>query len=237
MPNMIAFHCNTPLDFLEYAIHNHTAPTTIVVCSSREAFLEHVHSSIRGPTDNGTSDPTEAGSIRRRHPLLIPTIHLLARSRTIDLVFTPTLQHLRAYLATMFAASTDTHRSAASSNPNFHSPMLAVLGLLDVHRETSEYTAQGLSRSLSIAVDTSIASERRLVLAEILPATKDEEAMAVEENEDQMRLDPWMEQIPILNGSIRSRGDERVWAGRTVEVARVLGRWCRIVKLDDDLND
>lgn len=84
-----------------------------------------------------------------------------------------------------------------------------------------------------MAAEASLASRRKLILVDLLPANKDEEDVAFDENEHEVQPDPWMEQIPILNGSIRSGGDERVWAGRTVEVARIIGRWCRIVKPDD----
>ena len=46
-------------------------------------------------------------------------------------------------------------------------------------------------------------------------------------------LDAWMEQVPVLSGSVRFGGDERVWAGRTVEVGRVVGRWCRFVRVGE----
>ena len=46
-------------------------------------------------------------------------------------------------------------------------------------------------------------------------------------------LDAWMEQVPVLSGSVRFGGDERVWAGRTVAVGRVVGRWCRFVRVGE----
>lgn len=234
MSNPVAFHCSTPVDFLEYILQNSAAPSTIVVCSSREAFLERIDLSIRESLGENNSSPTEEDVSRPQHALLLPTIHLLAKSRAIDLAFTPTLQHLRAYLATQNAQRVEARATEAHGMSSLHSPMLAILGLLDVHRSTSEFSAQGLSRTLAIAVEASIALGRKLIVGEILPAIENKDAMATEENENEVQTDPWLEQIPILNGSIiRSGDEERAWAGRTVEVARVVGRWCRMVSLDE----
>ena len=205
----------------------------ILVCSSREAFLEAVHLEICESMEEGASDPADDITLRPRHSLLIPTIHLLAKARSVDLVFTPTMQHLRALLGTIIADNAENCENITLSKTHLLSSKLLILGLLDSHRATSEYSAQGLSRTLAMAAEASLASRRDLVLVELVPANKDESDMAFDENEHQVQTDPWMEQIPILNGSIRSGGDERVWAGRTVEVARVIGRWCRIVKSND----
>ncbi|KAG7004907.1 hypothetical protein G7Y79_00022g051280 [Physcia stellaris] len=202
----------------------------ILVCSTRKAFLDGVHLETRESMEEGASDPADDITLRPRHSLLIPTIHLLAKARSIDLVFTPTMQHLRALLATVIA---DNAENIIPPKSHLQSSKLLILGLLDTHRPTSEHSAQGLSRTLAMATEASLASRRKLILVEIMPAIKDEDGMAFDENEHQVQGDPWMEQIPILNGSIRSGGDERVWAGRTVEVARIIGRWCRIVKPDD----
>ena len=234
MFNSVAFYCSTPVDFLEYILQNSAAPSTIVVCSSREAFLERIDLSIRQSFNDDVSSLTGEGVSKPQHALLLPTIQLLAKSRTIDLTFTPTLQHLRAYLAIQNANRIETRETEAQGMSSQHSPMLAILGLLDVHRPANEFSAQGLSRTVSIAVEASMALGRKLIVAEILPAIEDKDAMAVEENENEVQSDPWMEKIPILNGSIRSGDEERVWAGRTIEVARVVGRWCRMVSLDED---
>lgn len=232
---MIALHFVTPVDFLEYVLQNHAAPSTVIVCSSREAFLEDILLSIRQSAGETAADMTEEDYLRQRHSLLFPSIHLLATSRTIDLAFTPTLQHLRAYLATIgLNVGMD---AGATANPvsKAQSPTLAILGLIDVHRSTSEYSGQGLSRTLSAAVEASLAQGRRLIIAEPLPIPEAEDAMGSSDRND-APSDPWMEQIPILTNSIRSGGEQRVWAGRTIEVARVVGRWCTIAKRDETSN-
>lgn len=233
MPNAIAFHCSTLTGVLDYILKNHVSHSMILVCSSREAFLEGVHLEICESTEEGASDPADDITLKPRHSLLIPTIHLLAKARSIDLVFAPTMQHLRALLATINADNADNCENITPPKSHLQSSKLLILGLLDTHRPTSEYSAQGLSRTLAMAAEASLASGRQLVLVELVPANKDVDDMAFDENEHQVQPDLWMEQIPILNGSIRSGGDERVWTGRTVEAARIIGRWCRILTLDD----
>ena len=233
---MIALRFATPVDFLEYMLQDHAASNTIVICSSREAFLEDVLLSIRQSAVEPTAETMEEGHIGSRHSLMTPTIHLLARSRTIGIAFTPTLPHLRAYIASIGLNVGIDPGVTADTNPEAQSPTLAIFGLTEIHRSTSEYSAQGLSRTLSAAVEASLALGRKLIIAEPLTAIKDEDAMASSNQEDEAPSDPWMEQIPILNNSIRSGGDQRVWAGRTIEVARVVGRWCRIARTDQGLN-
>ena len=236
MSDMIALQISSSVDFLEYVLLNHAAPSTIIICSSREAFWEDVLLSIRQCTHDIMPATAEECYLESWHPLMIPTIHLLVTSRTIDLAFTPTLPHLRAYLASLGLSACKRSDATASRTSRIPAPTLAILGLIDIHRSTSEYSAQGLSRTLSIAVEASLAISRKLIIAEPLPPIEDEEAMATSEHEDQVAPDPWMEQIPILNGSIRSGGDQRIWAGRTIAVARVVGRWCKMVRLDKDTN-
>ena len=106
--------------------------------------------------------------------------------------------------------------------------MLAIWGLASLHRSTAEHSAQGLSRTLAAAVETAKVNGQRLVLAEASTSDGD-----VEDEGAGSGGDPWREQVPLLSGSVRFGGEERVWAGRTVEVRKVVGRWCRFVTIDD----
>ena len=102
--------------------------------------------------------------------------------------------------------------------------MLVIWGLASLHRSTVEDSAQGLCRTLAAAVETAKGNGQRLVLAE--------EGIALDGGVGSSG-DPWEEQVPLLSGSVRFGGEERVWAGRTVEVRKVVGRWCRFVTIDD----
>ena len=233
---MIAIHFLTCISFLEYILQNHTAQSTVVICSSREAFLEDVLLSTQEYTGQTMVEMTGEVDQQPLHPFMIPTIHLLATSRTIDLAFTPTLPHLRAYLASRTPNIGENLQPTVGRVSGTQPATLAVFGFTDIHRPTRELSAQGLSRTLSIAVEASLTSRRNLLIADVPPPINDQDLAAPNEHEDDGILDPWMEQVPILNNSIRSGGDQRIWAGRTIPIARVIGRWCRIVRLDEDLS-
>lgn len=104
--------------------------------------------------------------------------------------------------------------------------MLVVWGLASLHRSTAEHSAQGLSRSLAAAVEAAKFNEQRLVLAESTPMSGEVEYEGIGRVGD-----PWKEQVPLLSGSVRFGGEGRLWAGKTVEVERVVARWCRFVTI------
>lgn len=220
-------------DFINFILRQHTSPTTLIVCSSRDAFLEELqacinHTHPRDPTADSSNEASLDSRHPAPHPLLIPTIHLIAKSRSVNLAFAPTLLHLRAYLATYVSSVKSLSTSSASTKPGSQYPMLAVWGLADLHRSTAEHSAQGLSRTLVVAVETAKLNGQRLVLAESKALDG-----GVEHEGVGSVGDPWKEQVPLLSGSVRFGEEDRVWAGRTVEVARVVGRWCRFVTIGD----
>lgn len=217
--------CN---DFIEYVLQNHVAPTTILVCSSREMFLESLQLSLQ------IDDPLQGSGLTGEsddipHPLLVPTIHQLATSKTISMAFTPTIPHLRAYLATYAPSEGTTCQANARTKPGCQIPMLAIYGLLSLHRTTTEHSVQGLSRSLAIAAEAAETGSTRLILTEDLgdrgPSTAESNSEAL----PAPARDPWTEQVPLLNSSL-ALSDDRVWAGRTVDVRAVVGKWCKIVR-------
>ena len=126
--------------------------------------------------------------------------------------------------------------------------MLAVLNPLALHSSTSEFSAQGLSRTFAAAVEAAERAGVQLVVEETEPEDGDEgdEGIHGVEGEDDLhrgdeeregagpKKDPWRQQVPFLNGSVRIGGGERLWAGRMIEVQKVVGKWCRFISLDDD---
>ncbi|KAI4136679.1 MAG: hypothetical protein L6R39_007670, partial [Caloplaca ligustica] len=181
-----------PIDLIEHILLHHQAPTVIIVCSSREAFLESVQSSLE--LDNPNGESTETGETGSLHPLLIPSIHQLATSRTVDMAFAPTLPHLRAYLATYAPGKASMSTLAAVARPGPQISMLAVYGLLELHRATTEHSVQGLSRTLAIAAETANQRGMRLTLIEptedlVLPTTE-----AMVDPETVAPSEPWAEQ-------------------------------------------
>ena len=224
LPCMILAH------FLDYILRHHAVPTTAVICSTRESFLEQLYASV------SDIDSDEGGDYRPAQSLLVPTIYQLATSRTVNLAFAPTLAHLRAYLAT-FEPNADSHSQTGTQNPNQSVPMLLIFGVLELHRSTSEYSAQGLSRTLAIAVEGATAACMKLIIAEPLKIEVSEDPMHATGVDGGLPIDPWKDQIPLLNGSVRFGREDRIWAGRTVEAARVLSRWCRFIRLHTEMEE
>lgn len=211
-------------EFVDYVLKSHASPTTLVVCSTRESFLQHLHSDIQINL-SVPPDSQENNDVGASHPFLISTIHLLASSRTIQLVFVPTLPHLRAYLA-VFKPLVDSDRNPLPyKKPGLCVPMLAIFGFATIHEPTSEYSAQGLSRTLAIAVEVAKFAGMKLVLAEPCKRQMDNNANI---------QDFWKLQVPLLSGSIRLGSNERSWAGRTVDIGRVVGRWCRFMRMHEE---
>ncbi|KAL8686473.1 MAG: hypothetical protein Q9218_007079 [Villophora microphyllina] len=211
-------------DFIEYVLQYHEAPTTVVVCSSRDTFVENLRSLLY-VADEQPESPMTGES----HPLLVPTIHQLATSRTIKLAFAPTLPHLRAYLASYAPEEGPDHVPAALAKPHSGFSMLAVYGFLSLHRSTTEYALQGLSRSLAIAVEAAETWGMQLVLIEDPNDWDLELPEQADEAETRPARDIWKEQVPLLNSSI-ALSDDRAWAGRIVNTGAVVSKWCFIIQ-------
>ncbi|KAL8645013.1 MAG: hypothetical protein Q9210_006951 [Variospora velana] len=213
---------------IDYILQNHEAPTTMVICSSREAFLVGLQSSMQA--DNLNEITVDSGPLDASiHPLLIPTIHQLAASSSIATAFTPSLLHLRAYLACYAPARDPEPTSNTLARRGSQSAMLVIYGLLKLHRDTTEYSVQGLSRSLVIAVEAANTWQMRLTLVEPLEDTQPSAPEPIMETEAVSPPDPWSEQVPLLNSSLVPTNGS-TWAGRTVEVGAVVARWCSITR-------
>lgn len=221
-------------DLIKYILQSHSIPTTLVVCSSREAFLEYLQATIHHTHPIDTTEPPNGGTSKSPHPFLIPTIHLLATSRTVALAFTPTLLHLRAYLATFNPSAVSAASAPIYENPGTRTPTLAILGLITLHQSTSEHSAQGLSRTLANAVEAAERAKMRLLLAEPRSLQENEEMLGMGDTTSEvLEMDRWAKDVPLLNNSIRVGSGERAWAGRTIKIAKVIEGWCRFVTLEE----
>ena len=193
-------------------------PTLVVICCSRDDFLLDLAAEL-SPSQSSSA----GGSTNIESPtldLLNPTIKLIAKSKNVRIAFVPTFMHLRAYLSAL-----NSREPAMETHSR-----LSILHLLEVHRSTSEFSAQGLSRTLALLVDT--ASQNGVKL-DILESIKHREI-----DQGGVRFaSQFKERVPILNGSTRSTGDERVWAGRTVEIGSILAKWCKVFKMSQSITE
>ena len=175
----------------------------------------------------------------RKHSWTTPTLRLLASCRTVKLAFCPEVAHLRAYLAAYACRESQQQDTEGQDTIGAKTTrLLAVLNPIQLHRPTSAFSAQGLNRTLSIAVEAAYHTRSCLILAEIpghaentppedVPMFGEEAASAA-----QPATNPWDEEVSILNVTTKSFGaGERGWVGRTVKIRAIAQRWCVFEKL------
>ncbi|KAH0545546.1 hypothetical protein FGG08_000377 [Glutinoglossum americanum] len=211
-PPPLVLHSLLPSELLDYVLTHLSATSTLVVCSTRDAFLYELQACVRDGAEPGER-------------LIIPTLQLIAASRSIHLAFSPTLHHLRAYLSAFHSRTSDTLPATSEF------PALCLVNPVALHRSLPDHSAQGLSRTFAAAVDTAARSCMRLMVVEYAapPASSQDGGNGANKT-------VWDEQVPLLNGTVMGlRGEERGWTGRTVKIRRVLERWF-VFSEDDNHN-
>ncbi|KAF2121357.1 hypothetical protein BDV96DRAFT_640751 [Lophiotrema nucula] len=223
-----------------------TSPTTttLVVCSSRDVFLQALLSALQQEEE----EDAELGILGQ---LITPTLHSLFTSRHVKVAFCSSVQNLLAYLAACSRSDGNVKEKAGKER-------LVLVNPLSLHAPTPSFSAQGLSRTFAAAVETAFRLDARLWVVECEDVGtrawdhsrldgEDEEmmqgVMETHEEEDQQRAqatsqedDPWEQDVPILNVSARRYGSgsgDRAWAGRTVNIRRIAGRWFHFRKVDE----
>ena len=228
------------LDFIQYVLNTHNEPSTLIVCSSRETFLGQMQDALNEipkPQQDGESEEITNDQVQpnvRKRAWRTPTLRLLASSRTVKVVFCQDVPHLRAYLATYaHRASKHSDYEHSTNTASNSGRLLAVLDLINLHRPTSTFSAQGLNRTLATAVEAAHHSNSRLILAEgfsknATVPTEDPLLFGEEPAPPVLPItNPWDEEVSILNVTTKSFGaGERGWVGRTVKIRTIAERWC-----------
>ncbi|KAI7320365.1 hypothetical protein KC315_g9468 [Hortaea werneckii] len=243
-------------DFVRYILDHYEGPSTLVVGGTKEDFLAAFRDSAERQARSNEPQATwseSSGAIQdyyatQRRALshdawTAPTLRMLAISRNIKMVFCPDITHLRAYLATHARQPYGKHLKTIPHSKR----ILALLNIVALHRPTSAFSAQGLNRTFSAAVEAACVSNSRLVIAECdnhaskhqrdLDTSVDTIEPAVRDAVQQLTRSVWDEEVSILNVTTKSFGaGERGWVGRTVRVTDVAGRWCHFERLPRDLS-
>jgi hypothetical protein len=238
-PTPLAFPPALPSELLTYVLSQYARPVTLIICQPRAKFLSSLQVFVTSTQPSLPQDdevPDAYSEQQPPHPLLIPTLRQIATSRSIKLVFIPTVSHLRAYLA-VFPSSDDANAGLSGFTENTKErSLLVVYGLVELHRDTSEWSAQGLGNSIAGLVEAGWRGQREVVVIEERKIDLDDDLELGDlgiENEEGRRRDSskvWEQRVPMLNGSVKRAGMESEdggWSGRTVEVGRILGRWFR----------
>lgn len=203
--------------FLQYILQHTASPVQLIICSSREAFLGHLLDGLNGHLPAPSTAPS-SDQPQPEYNLFKATIGLLARSSSVRLAFCPTVQHLRAYLSAYRApAAWDCSGDGSLTE---ECPLLGIVALVGLHRGTAELSAQGVGRTLAVAVEAAAREGTRLVVAEVEADARGEGPLP------EMSRGVWEERIPLLNGL---RGGDAVEDGRAgglmASVKTVVGRW------------
>ncbi|KAK0746465.1 hypothetical protein B0T18DRAFT_368880 [Schizothecium vesticola] len=214
-----------PAHLIQHMIQHCTHPSTLVVCSTRDDFLSVVAQHIIDEQQHHHQEdasPSPPPTTAAAHLLAAPLFQV-AVARHIRVVFAPTVSHLRAHLSVFCLDDSSVpappttaaaHGSSSSAPPT---PTLLIYGLLALHRETSEWSVQGLGGTAAVLVEAAARVGMRAVVVE--PRAYGEEVELGQLLGDE---------VPILSGVARRTGlalRGSGWAGRTVEVKRVLARW------------
>ncbi|EFY92468.1 hypothetical protein J3459_002578 [Metarhizium acridum] len=205
----------TPSELFQYLIANTTYPTTVVIAWPRDQFTSALVEDIRRQESHladGNDEPS--------HPLLRATLLQTAISRHINIVFAPTVTHLRAHLST-FSAFKSGIPAPPRSDSLREPPALIVYGLLDIHRDGMEWSAQGISLSTAAFVESAFRNKFRAVVVEARRSSDQEELeQSLKEN------------VPVLTGTpLKEDGS---WSGPIVPLSRVLGSWFKIDARTDE---
>ncbi|KAF4496975.1 hypothetical protein FAGAP_6860 [Fusarium agapanthi] len=204
----------TPSELLSYIISYHRYPSTIIVGSSKEEFqsslIEEITHHLTLQEEQQPEDPGNSET-QSSHYLLKAPLYQIAISRHIRFIFAPTVTHLRAFLS-VFIPKDSPIPAPPNYTPTSRPPLLLVYGLLALHRDASEWSAQGISNSAALLVDAASRNEFRAAIIE-------PKGIGGHDTLDHLGG----EMIPLLNGT--SRRDDGSWSGRTVSAKQVLSRW------------
>lgn len=257
-----------PSELLTYVLNHHVYPSTVIIGSTRQDFLKSLQEPpLELDTSNKTHDQEGSSSqplterprdpvelaLETRHEseqdlLLSQTISYLAISRHIRTVYIPTVTHLRSYLSVFSPEDSKTNAPPpVFTPPGRNPPTLVLYGVINLHRDTSEWSAQGLGNTAAALVETAsrlgwdlvmIEPHQRHVMGRNDGSDEEDDERRREEaaggsnqsKEDSALMDLLKEKIPVLSGSVRRAGldsDEGGWSGRSVEIGRAMSRWFR----------
>jgi hypothetical protein len=197
----------SPSELLSYILNGHRYPTTLLIGASKQQFLQSLLENIKTPLE--TSDQSEDGP----HALLQATLYQVAVSRHIRIAFIPTVTHLRAYLAAFSSESAPVCAPPVAVDASSE-PLLLVYGFLELHRLTSEWSAQGIGDSAAALVEAASSTGDHYLRAAIIEPTGGAEEASGDGRE---------ELVPVLSGM--SRREDGSWIGRAVQARRILERW------------
>ena len=219
---------------MQYILKSHAPPSTLIICSTKDAFLRQTKVALQGDADQDHENRTAIP----QHTWTTPTLRLLASSRTVKVAFCPELPHLRAQPDSIRIpringprySNATVHPTALNSHPSKNpKPNPASSAHFSILGSRSEpHPCYCCRRCVSYCeVDSSLAE------CPSSQQTVPDEDTAIDLGSDDALAalpatsNPWDDEVSILNVTTKSFGaGERGWVGRTVKVRTIAERWC-----------
>ncbi|WEW60903.1 hypothetical protein PRK78_006391 [Emydomyces testavorans] len=211
-------------DFLEDILHGHFSSITLIVCGTREKFTQQLLTSIQLQSqyletgDTEGEDPVSvADTSSLCHTVFSNTIDILDKSQRVILSFCPSLEHLRAYLGAPSIWPSSRFNSGRNASHEGQ-PLLGIINLIALHFHTSEYSAQGISRTLALAVEVAAKKDMDLVLCECQDLNAPDQDIACSGS----LLNAV---VPLLNSTVKGRHSEGIPATKTIQIKEIAKKW------------
>ena len=207
-------------DFLEWLLQSDAPTVTLIICSTKREFLQKLSVSVQ-ESQQSRSDHQEAETETipqptSLHSLAHGVIETIARSQRVTAAFCPSVEHLRAHLSVLRISEDNDASPGSRRYPGKR--MIAIVDPLEAHSRSSELSAQGLSRSLALAVEVAARERADIFLCETGHGGYEGTANG----------SPWDMEIPLLSMAV---GVERtVGSGATAQPERIARRWFRFDK-------
>jgi hypothetical protein len=190
--------------------------------------------------------------LNTREILRTRTTRRIIKAETIKVAFCTSVPALHAYLSTLPQTSNRGLKHDTTTKKT-RPPLLMLVNPIALHKDTASYSAQGLSRAFAAAFEAALRSSQQLVIVEYAlrkprsarameadgleygdtemldPHQEEHNHGGIDKSEDEVEeLDPWEQEVPILNATTRTFGigGSSLVLGRTVKVKAVASRWC-----------
>jgi hypothetical protein len=225
MKRVVVYYDSAP-ELLEDRLRAQHGSTTLIICSSKEQFLQQLipflsaHQPTQAVACQEDTEAEDTHQSQQPHSFLEPTLQLMSISKASKLAFCPTINTLRAYLSSL--AMRDQTKSAPRAS-------LMIVDLILLHHATSEFSVQGLMRSLASAVEAAARNKVDLQLCEC------RDVHDLENPDRGARL--WDAEVPLLSGSVRLRDEDAGWSGRVISVRAIVRRWFEFEKMEEPKAD
>ena len=190
----------------------------LIICTKRETFLKQalacpdsiVRSDIgNSPDENGV--PLAEHTPDKAISPFTSTLGTIAGARKIRMAYCPSIDSLRAYLSTLsYSPHSEQLRDSRNS-------LLHVIDALSLHFGTSEFSAQGLSRTLALAVEVAARLKMPLVFSEVGDPHHPGSAYRGSKL--------WNAEVSLLSDSVRLGAGSDSWTRTSIPVKSVARRW------------